>query len=494
MDWKNLLKVQQKDFCDRLQLKKLLICEQDHLYSEINIVSGKKVSNIVQSLKLFLNQLPDKVSRQEQLMEKFRGMLGATVFKSRYYNFLSLVDEEEINLGDNHYIFHLKNNKSFKILVKTTHQEYYNSSWHISQEEINNYQLIVCFLSVYNLDNSIKKYPIIFAGFMPQIYLQKNVIEDRLYIDSLLYGGGLSSYLDSILKENTDYIKVAKKYCQKGEYNLAVKSYSQALSEGENNPQLYFLRSLALWKKGDYEGALNDLANAVTLEPDYKLAHHWRGFIHTQLREYNLALKDYNQEIRIAPIDFLGYYKRGFIRIKLKKYLEALDDYSTSLTINPNFSLSYYNRGFIYYKLGDKQDAIDDYNKALILNPNLVQAHFNIGTIQQMMGNYNHSLLSYAEAIRINPHYHKSYYNLAILQSNLGYYQKAIETYENALKINPNFVEAYYNKEALINLQRKEGSILASYEESNQNRPKRAPYLVNLETEQTLFKKEMDSK
>jgi len=472
MDWTTILEAQQQDFCKRFRLKKFLFCDQDNLYSEINIVSGHQINELKTSLQALGKAEDNNLAHQEILKQIFREKLGADNFKKRYANLIYFSSLDDVELSESRGIFSLKKNEKFKILVKTISNNDHKYFWSLNEEEINNYQLIVCFLSLQDYDTNTNSYPLILAGFIPQSHLKKKLSNSKIYLDKLFYAGGLGSYLKSKIEQKNNYLHAARQYSRKGEYGLASINYDRAINAEHNNAYLYLLKGIAQWKKGHFSAAINDFSEAIALKSEYTLAYHWRGFIHTQLGQYHLALQDYNQEIKLNPVDFNGYYKRGFINTKLRKYVEALEDYSTSLTINPNFFLSYYNRGFVYFKLDDKQDAIDDYHKALILSPDLVQACYNIATIHQLMGNHNQSLASYAEAIKINPYYEKSYYNLAILQANLGYYQKAIETYERALKINPNFTQAIYNRKALIKLQENEGHILEVHQDLAQRKSK----------------------
>lgn len=472
MDWTKILEAQQQDFCKRFRLKKFLFCEQDNLYSEINIVSGHQINELQESLQALGKTEDDNLAYQEILKQIFREKLGTDNFKKRYANLIAFSNVDDVELSEGKGIFSLKKNEGFKILVKTISNSNRKYCWSLSAEEINNYQLIVCFLSLQDFDINTHNYPLILAGFIPQVYLKNKLNDSKIYLNKLFYAGGLASYLESMVEQKNNYLQVAQQCSLKGEYGLASINYDRAINTDPHNAYLYLLKGIAQWKKGHFSEAINIFSEAIALKPEYTLAYHWRGFVNTQLGQYDLALQDYNQEIKLHPIGFNGYYKRGFINTKLRQYVEALEDYSTSLTINPNFFLSYYNRGFVYFQLGDKQDAIDDYHKALILSPDLVQACYNIATIQQLMGNHNQALASYSEAIRINPHYEKSYYNLAILQANLGYYHKAIETYERALKINPNFTQAIYNREALIKLQENEGHILEAHQDLTQRQNK----------------------
>jgi len=88
----------------------------------------------------------------------------------------------------------------------------------------------------------------------------------------------------------------------------------------------------------------------------------------------------------------------------------------------------------------------------------------------------------------LKPDYEKPYFNLAILQADLGYLQKAIALYDKLLTINPNFIQAQYNRDALFFIRENEGKLLGEYTEYNKNKNKKIPYLVDIQTYNSLIK------
>ncbi|MBE9222832.1 tetratricopeptide repeat protein [Cyanobacterium stanieri LEGE 03274] len=492
MDKNFILQEQQKDFCHRLKIDALCSCQSENCYSEIDTIKSSHVQAIINHLKPLLRDKKNNPNYQQLLSKYFLHRLGEQFLQQRYQDLVSL-EKATNHLQNLNHNFIIKGNNNFNILVQTTlkSDEIY---WFLNQEDIDKYELIIFFISIYSLQDDIQDYPLILAGFLPQEYIKKYITKDYITISDLFYGGGLKGYLRWARNHQINkFTRLGTFHDKKGEFDLAIHAYNQALNIGEANAHLYFLRGVALWKQGHYRRAIDDFSAVIKLDSNHLLAYHWRGFAYTYFQEYESALEDYEQEVRINPVSFLGYYKRALIKTKLGNFLGALDDYRICITINPSFFLAYYNRAFVYLKLKDYEDAMDDYVEALKFNPNLYQAHYNLGYIHQMLGNHSECIASYKNSLRLKPDYEKSYFNLAILQADLGYIQKAIALYDKILSMNPNFIQAKYNRDALFFIRENEGKLLGEYTEYNNQKNQKIPYLVDIKTYNSLIKKKESS-
>jgi tetratricopeptide (TPR) repeat protein len=124
-------------------------------------------------------------------------------------------------------------------------------------------------------------------------------------------------------------------------YNEALEDFDlyYALVNGQVNNNFYFFREQAKFQKGDMEGALEDIKQAI---------------------QQNNQLPDY-------------YAEEAAIYVRLQKYNEALDSIRKALGLAPDFGACYRLRGICYTRLNNKTEACEAFNKADELNDPLAK-------------------------------------------------------------------------------------------------------------------------
>ena len=219
-------------------------------------------------------------------------------------------------------------------------------------------------------------------------------------------------------------------------------------------------------RKGDYRGALADYNQAIRLDPNFAIAHDYRGFLkENKLSDIQGALADYNQAIRLDPNFAIAYNNRGSLKErKLNNIQEGLADYNQSIQINPNSAIAYSNRGLLKHeKLNDIQGGLADYNQSIRLDPNLAVPYSNRGLLkQEKLNDIQGALADYNQSIRLDPNFAIAYSNRGGLKyQKLNDSQGALADYNQAIRLNPNFALAYCNRGSLKynNLNDRSGGI-----------------------------------
>ncbi|MGI0482816.1 tetratricopeptide repeat protein [Geminocystis sp. CENA526] len=474
MDWTSPLKAQQLDFCSRLDLGNLLICQDNYFHSEKVIITEDSIEKINKESALESEEIIKKYnltySPQKILEKVFYRQLGIEAFLSKFGH-ITWLDNHVYHLDSvesliNSY-FVIKQATNIKILFKIYQGNFNNIDYILSSDEIKNNQVVIFAICPQKFTANVKEYPVIFLGFIPLDLLSKTQQKNNkiiINLSELLYIGGLNFYINHVVINNYSLFELAKKYFKNGNYQQSLSLYNKAIKDKPLSSKSYFLRAICKYKLGHISGALQDLSQTISLNDRNEIAYHWRGYLYQQLENYPEALSNYNQEIKINPLNYFAYFNRAIVYSKLKQLIEALEDYTMVLQINNRFFQGFYNRGNIYYQLGDKQSAIDDYTQAIKIQPNLAEAYYNLGIIYHQLGEYKQALNSYQLAVKSKPKYLKPYYNSAILQADLGYYQESINTYNIILDFDSNFIPAIHNQNALSLLLKKEGKILREEE------------------------------
>jgi serine protease Do len=132
----------------------------------------------------------------------------------------------------------------------------------------------------------------------------------------------------------------------------------------ESGADNFFLQAGDKYQKGDVNGAIRDLNQALKLNPNYAAAYSKRGILNYVLSDREAALSDFNKALRLNSTDADTYVGRGLTLSALGSKREAIADYSQAIDYNAFQGSAYYNRGVLYYNLGDTPKAMTDLRKA----------------------------------------------------------------------------------------------------------------------------------
>lgn len=99
----------------------------------------------------------------------------------------------------------------------------------------------------------------------------------------------------------------------------------------------YYWRSRAHSRDGSDQDALNDIDQAVALNPRNPIAIGQRGWVHHQMESYDLALADLNATLRLDPDYVWALNARGNAQWSLGERDEALKNYDAALALNPKY-------------------------------------------------------------------------------------------------------------------------------------------------------------
>jgi tetratricopeptide (TPR) repeat protein len=257
----------------------------------------------------------------------------------------------------------------------------------------------------------------------------------------------------------------------RGDFDLAIEDFTEAIKLDPDNAAAYLQRSKALHagvskvsnldenfefiisgsgyseKTRDvYNSALEDASTAIKLSPALASAYHNRARLYNDMGEYDKAISDYTQAIRLDPNDASAYNGRGVTYSDKKDYDKAIADYTQAIRLDPNFALAYYNRGRAYGNKGDYDRAIADYTQAIRLDPNYAFAYHNRGVAYINKGDYDRAIADYTQAIKIDPNDASAYYGRGYTYGEKKDYDKAIADYTQAIRLDPNDASAYHGR------------------------------------------------
>ena len=101
----------------------------------------------------------------------------------------------------------------------------------------------------------------------------------------------------------------------------------------ERNQELinkYYTRGMAASEKGEVELAIEDYTEAIALDPKFAEAYYQRGLAYRKKGEVELAIADYTQAIELKSDYADAYYNRGGAFLRLGERDKAKADLETA--------------------------------------------------------------------------------------------------------------------------------------------------------------------
>ncbi len=240
-----------------------------------------------------------------------------------------------------------------------------------------------------------------------------------------------------------DNFNLGNRLFKEGNYEDAIKKYSEALIKSPDNFKIYFNRSLAWKSLNEMNNALKDLDKVIELKPELPFPYLERGIIRGEQGLEDLELKNYNKAIELKSDYIQAYHNRGFLKEENGDYNSAFQDYSRALEIDPDYFPSLVNRASIYQKQKKFKLSIIDLNRAINLQKDSYDAYLSRGKAYYKLKKYDVAIEDFDMVVRLNPEIEEAYLyrgNIWYLKCNI---EKVIKNYSMAISLLPNDQNEY---------------------------------------------------
>ena len=181
----------------------------------------------------------------------------------------------------------------------------------------------------------------------------------------------LKAYTDGIAADPNNRYAISNRaglQSRLGNTEKAIADYTLEIKI-ERSADAYYGRGLNYLRRGDFNLAVEDYTQAIELDPNYHRAYFGRGSAHTGLGNYKESIEDYTLAISLRSDYTEAYINRGNVYRSLERFDEAFADYQRALELAPGNLNAYRNRGWAHELRGDLELARADYMRGLELNP-----------------------------------------------------------------------------------------------------------------------------
>lgn len=119
----------------------------------------------------------------------------------------------------------------------------------------------------------------------------------------------------------------------------------------------YYQQALEAFRKRSYDTAINDMNNAIALQPRRAEFFATRGLFYLEDGVDDKAQADFQQALRLFPQEMLAHYGRGVIAYKTGNMDEALAHFSDAYKADPNRPETLYYLALVYHRQKQHETA-----------------------------------------------------------------------------------------------------------------------------------------
>ncbi|XP_070270145.1 uncharacterized protein [Myotis yumanensis] len=232
------------------------------------------------------------------------------------------------------------------------------------------------------------------------------------------------------------------------------ESEVEILTEEINNQKTYsafsYCRRGALYRKlGKLQSAMDDLQEAIFLEPLFLNAYWHRHLIYLFQDKFNEALDDLNYITKYNKNNAEAYLSKAEIFRKRKEVTLAILNYTKAIKLKPMDADIYFRRGEMY-ELTNKFLAMDDFSTCIFYDPKRIDALLKRGMFYYENENWNAAIHDFTALLNVDPQNSQARTYRGRAYFKRQFYKQATQDFSVAIHLDPNNWLAFYYRGCLF--------------------------------------------
>jgi len=234
-------------------------------------------------------------------------------------------------------------------------------------------------------------------------------------------------------------------FIQTSYWNSDESLWSHTLAVTSSNSVAHNYLAAALLQKGDTDGAMAHLQQALAIQPDYVEGRNVLGNALFQKGQVDEAILQFQRALAIEPDYAMVHYNLGNALFEKGQVDEAIAHFQKALAIQPDFAEAHNNLGNALFQKGRVDEAVIQLQKALVGNPDIADAHNNLGAALLQKGRVDEAIAQCQKALAIQPDYAAARINLGAALMQAGRMAEALGEYWKVLETQPENMDALNN-------------------------------------------------
>jgi tetratricopeptide (TPR) repeat protein len=165
-------------------------------------------------------------------------------------------------------------------------------------------------------------------------------------------------------------------------------------------------KSIQQIEQKNYDEAIADLRELVTLDPKDYPAWFELGVVYFIRKEYEAAEKCFVSSSIAQPTYLPATFNLGRVRLARKNFEGAIDAFEKAVKLNSHYAEAFFFLGETYLQLKKGSFAVGYFEQALKLDPTgMSEAHLKLASLYNQAGYKNLAATEYEHFLRKNPEY-----------------------------------------------------------------------------------------
>jgi tetratricopeptide (TPR) repeat protein len=264
-----------------------------------------------------------------------------------------------------------------------------------------------------------------------------------------------------------EYERKGHELFKKGDWDAAIEWYTTALAEHPDDSYLAHRRCDAWVRKGEPEKALADYTRQIEKysRPGAGRADGFnaRGLLYQELGEYDKAIADFTECIPLSGKNYGIYWTNRGMAYREKGDLDAtLADMNAAMEawIEPDCTgWTLYQRSLVWQDKGEPEKALADLIQATVNDPEDCEAFYHLGYFRFTRDEPEKAIEAFSKALELKDNDASywlargvCYWNICV-KNKTGFWDEggdtmnlAEEDFIKVIELAPDMAEAYYNR------------------------------------------------
>ncbi len=221
---------------------------------------------------------------------------------------------------------------------------------------------------------------------------------------AISYEKAVEAYDNKQITDSLCIFKAGQNFVRCKQYAKALSFLNRSVEINYNDAQVYLSLSQAYEGLKQYNEAITPLENGIKIYSDSQLSFLKRlGYLYFKTGKYQQAIDNLNQALALEPEDENLLFLAANSYDKLENYDSAIESLEKILSINPNHKKSVYLLGLEYYKQTDAEYKKEKKRYEALKSPSRVDFHNSTVKLDSISQRYKKALPYFEKALESSP-------------------------------------------------------------------------------------------